>query len=638
MVLTYKQEVSEMKNQKSFVLVMFIAFAWACLQTAALGQGASQSTDAKVASIRSEGMGVRFDSSIPYTSATLTISAPDGSVYRREFKGGTSPSFALLDKAGAALGNGQYTYEIRFTTVQVRGSKESLAAPDAGGVEDENGRTNRRPSSVQSVVQSGSFAVQNGALYVGNEIEPTSRRTPITKSLGKNPQQRTPDFISGNTVNRLRNHRLSLYSMPDQVIADDLIVQGSACIGLDCVNNESFGFDTIRLKENNTRIKFDDTSTASGFPNHNWQLTANDSASGGANKFSIEEITAATVPFTITGGAPNNAIFVDSTGRVGLRTSTPVLDVHANTGNTPAIRLEQDRGGGFTPQTWDIAGNEANFFVRDVTGGSRLPFRIRPGAPTSSIDINASGNVGIGTASPSQVVDTVRSQNAASIIKMTNSNTGVSSQSVIDALSDSAEIALQTHALARTVTRYGVTVGGFAELNAVSGNGLLIGTFTNATPIIFGTNGAERLRILATGSVGIGTPTPDQVLSVNGDASKSLGGGSWQFFSDERLKNVEGRFNSGLKAVMQLQPIRYEYKADNALGLKSGQEQVGFTAQALQKVIPEAVSKNANGYLMVNNDPILWTMLNAIKEQQKEIAELKGQVQKLQAGARRHRK
>jgi len=50
------------------------------------------------------------------------------------------------------------------------------------------------------------------------------------------------------------------------VIPDDLIVPGSACIGLDCVNNESFGFDTIRLKENNTRIKFDDTSTASGFP------------------------------------------------------------------------------------------------------------------------------------------------------------------------------------------------------------------------------------------------------------------------------------------------------------------------------------------------------------------------------------
>ena len=146
------------------------------------------------------------------------------------------------------------------------------------------------------------------------------------------------------------------------------------------------------------------------------------------------------------------------------------------------------------------------------------------------------------------------------------------------------------------------------------------------------------MRIQTGGNVGIGTSAPDLKLSVSGDADKSVGGGSWQFFSDERLKNIKGRFNSGLKAVMQLQPIRYEYKRDNALGLMSGKEQVGFGAQALQKIIPEAVSKNANGYLMVNNDPILWTMLNAIKEQQKEIAELKGQVQKLRADARRHRK
>ena len=141
-----------------------------------------------------------------------------------------------------------------------------------------------------------------------------------------------------------------------------------------------------------------------------------------------------------------------------------------------------------------------------------------------------------------------------------------------------------------------------------------------------------------TGNVGIGTTAPDLKLSVSGDADKSVGGGSWQFFSDERLKNIKGRFNSGLKAVMQLQPIRFQYKRDNALGLSAEREEVGFGAQALQKVIPEAVTKNANGYLMVNNDPILWTMLNAIKEQQKEIAELKGQVQKLRAASHRRRK
>src|SRR5713226_7454562 len=82
---------------------------------------------------------------------------------------------------------------------------------------------------------------------------------------------------------RLRNHRFSLGAMPDFVIADDLIVQGSACVGLDCVNGEVFNFDTIRLKENNTRIGFMDTSSAAGFPTNDWTIRANSSANGGAN-------------------------------------------------------------------------------------------------------------------------------------------------------------------------------------------------------------------------------------------------------------------------------------------------------------------------------------------------------------------
>ncbi|HJX29187.1 MAG TPA: tail fiber domain-containing protein, partial [Thermoanaerobaculia bacterium] len=225
------------------------------------------------------------------------------------------------------------------------------------------------------LVQSGTFTVRNGAIV-----------SPEATEEGSGPRQRTgKQIITAET----------------QVIPEDLVVQGSECVGFDCTATESFGFDTIRLKENNLRIKFEDTSTGA-YPSNDWQLLANDSASGGANKFTIEDVTGATVPFTITAAAPNNSVFVASTGKVGFRTSTPVLDLHATTGNTPALRLEQDTSGGFTAQTWDIGANEANFFVRDVTGGSRLSFRIRPGAPTSSIDIASSGNVGIGTASPSE--------------------------------------------------------------------------------------------------------------------------------------------------------------------------------------------------------------------------------------------
>jgi hypothetical protein len=202
----------------------------------------------------------------------------------------------------------------------------------------------------------------------------------------------------------------------DQVIPDDLIVQGSVCTGFDCVNNEDFGFTTLRLKENNTRIDFVDTSATAGFAGRDWRLEANSSGSGGANYFAIKDMGDASTGaeggvaiFSVTAGAPANSLFVDSGGRAGFGTSTPVLKLHARTSDTPGLRFEQDGSGGFTPQTWDVAGNEANFFVRDVTGGSLLPLRIRPGAPTSSVDISASGKVGIGTGSPQDTLHVLSS-------------------------------------------------------------------------------------------------------------------------------------------------------------------------------------------------------------------------------------
>ncbi len=177
----------------------------------------------------------------------------------------------------------------------------------------------------------------------------------------------------------------------DQQINDDLIVLNSLCVGQDCVNGESFGFDTIRLKENNLRIRFQDTSVSASFPSNDWELTANDSNNGGANRFSITDIDGGRTPFTVEAGARNNALYIDNGGKIGFGTNNPVVETHVVDGDTPTLRLEQNGSNGWTPQTWDVAGNEANFFVRDVTNGSKLPFRIRPGAPSSSIDIQADG-------------------------------------------------------------------------------------------------------------------------------------------------------------------------------------------------------------------------------------------------------
>ncbi len=192
----------------------------------------------------------------------------------------------------------------------------------------------------------------------------------------------------------------------DIVQLDDVIINGgSLCVGLDCANGENFGFDTIRMKENNLRLHFDDTSSTASFAGNDWRLIANDSDNGGQNKFSIEDSTAGRIPFTVLAGAPANALFVNASGNIGLGTASPVVQMHTVDGNSPTLRLEQDGSSGFTPQTYDIAANETNFFVRDVTNGSRLVMRILQGAPGDAIVIDGNGELGLGTDTPAAGID-----------------------------------------------------------------------------------------------------------------------------------------------------------------------------------------------------------------------------------------
>ena len=115
----------------------------------------------------------------------------------------------------------------------------------------------------------------------------------------------------------------------DIVNADDLIVQGSLCVGFDCVLNESFGFDTIRLKENNTRIKFEDTSVG-GFPTTNGSSRRTTSASGGAEQVLDRGHHGRQGPVHGRGRRAHQFALRGITGRVGFRTQRPVLDVHLN--------------------------------------------------------------------------------------------------------------------------------------------------------------------------------------------------------------------------------------------------------------------------------------------------------------------
>ncbi len=212
---------------------------------------------------------------------------------------------------------------------------------------------------------------------------------------------------------------ISLPAASDFLINDDLIVDGSACIGLDCSNGESFGFSTILTKENNLRVRFVDTSTSASFPTNDWEITLNDSANGGDSYFGITDVNTNRSIAKFEAGAPSNSLVVESTGDVGFGTSNPTVELHTAGGDTPTLRLEQDGSSGWAPQTWDLAGNETNFFIRDTTNGSALPFRIEPGAPTNAINIDSTGDVGFGTVSPIGNLHVSASDTATMVLEST---------------------------------------------------------------------------------------------------------------------------------------------------------------------------------------------------------------------------
>jgi hypothetical protein len=102
----------------------------------------------------------------------------------------------------------------------------------------------------------------------------------------------------------------------------------------------------------------------------------------------------------------------------------------------------------------------------------------------------------------------------------------------------------------------------------------------------------------------LGTP----VASINSSGTYSP--------SDERLKRVERPYARGLDAIKRLEPIVYQWKPES--GFETGRRLVGFSAQNVQKSIPEAVEQGSSGYLMLSDRPILVTLVNAVRELEKE--------------------
>jgi hypothetical protein len=95
----------------------------------------------------------------------------------------------------------------------------------------------------------------------------------------------------------------------------------------------------------------------------------------------------------------------------------------------------------------------------------------------------------------------------------------------------------------------------------------------------------------------------------------------WSITSDARLKKNIVDNNTGLDLINSIQVRNFEYRLPEEVtevsqeqAIKKTGIQLGAIAQELQSVLPECVKQETTGIYTVDADPLIWYLVNAVKE------------------------
>ena len=135
----------------------------------------------------------------------------------------------------------------------------------------------------------------------------------------------------------------------------------------------------------------------------------------------------------------------------------------------------------------------------------------------------------------------------------------------------------------------------------------------------------------------------DGNIRVAGDIEAT--GNVTAYVSDERLKNFHGKVNNAIEKIKQLNGYYFTLNETALdLGYKNNGMEIGVRAQEVEKVLPEVVGKapvndkgiidggDAHDYKTVKYDRIVPLLIEAVKEQQEQIEELKRELEEIKGG------
>lgn len=275
----------------------------------------------------------------------------------------------------------------------------------------------------------------------------------------------------------------------------------------------------------------------------------------------------------------------------------------------------------------DVEGNGTkNFSIGETVVGTPTQY------PPRLVIAQGNGNIGLGTSSP-----TARLNLVGGGIKIHNGFSRSTARPSLTTLSIGNYEIRGVGSIGGNTQIDGAD-DGFLRLSAGGGSSVsaqssidISGGSDNPdmnNSLVFRTSGTERFRVNSSGNIGIGTTTPSVSLQVAGDIIANSIAGS----SDARFKSNILPIENSLQKVQQLRGVTFDWKTKEFQERAfSDNRALGFIAQEVEKVLPEVVQteKTAEGYKSVQYDKVVALLVEAIKEQQKQIQVLQKEIKKI---------
>ena len=293
---------------------------------------------------------------------------------------------------------------------------------------------------------------------------------------------------------------------------------------------------------------------------------------------------------------------IDSSGNVGIGTTSPGGELEVYRAGTSEVLIGTDNGGTAQLSLYENNDGTKEGLLKYDGFNNRIHLATS-GAPNALVIPRDSGNVGIGTDSPQQLLS-LKANNPGGKIRLEMGQTGVANNDVTGEIqfyhNDASGAGVNadikgicTSSVGAGALTFGTGTTSTTERMRIDSSGnLLIGATTvsgpdggNATGIvaahngrfyISSLNGANVFEFNITGTGGVGS------INVSGSST------SYNTSSDYRLKENVADMTGAIDRVKALAPKRFNFIADADTTVD------GFLAHEAQAVVPEAVTGTHN--------------------------------------------